>query len=213
MTTSYNFWARIQDMFSIFREWYLLYRLRRSHLRERMKLERVGLLTKENTCTHLETFLNKISRYRFLLFRRSENARTKRKARDNKILEKSANRTPPFVERTNILGVYNHALSLRVFRQALTPEQRVIDLSSVSDSVWEGLEYDKDDVMLYLTGDGDQFTLPVACSEFVNKHYLFFGLIASILIFVSTPFYEPVKDVMVQWWYEQGTQQVSQPAP
>ena len=164
----------------------------------------MGVLSKSDTCTHLERFLNKVSEKRFFWFPCSQEASSKRKARDLKIIEKSIARNPQFLTKTNTINVFKDGLSLRAVRDQLLPEHKKFDVDSVSDEVWAQTEYDKDDVFLKLTGDGDQFTLPVACSEFVSKHYLFFTVLASVLIFVSTPFYELLKDSVLQFFYAQS---------
>ena len=191
-----RFCDKIRDMFSVFREWWLIKQLKIFC----RKGDRHFLAAKEvNSFFYMdkEVFLFGVSRY-FFSVRRQYQKRVGDKweskprwwvlpiprphfwhlwrvSKDRKILEKSKRRNPPLIEEKSYYEEANDT-TRSPFLRSITP------IRERKHNVFE----------ITTTGDGDNFTFGVALAEFLNSYWSLLFVIPAAVI--ASPFFIVVRD-------------------
>lgn len=179
-------WGRINHMFSVFREWWILKKLRKKCFEEDKKFVSYGQLDFQKHHEIREDFILGIVKKTWYGRTRTKNQKENRYTKDLRILEKSRDRVPPFIKEKTMLE-WTHEVIQRGGGD--------VALVTIPNS------RERQKPVITITGDGANFTLLVACSEFTSLHYVFFSTLIAILIFISTPFYHPTKDWVTKHWY------------
>jgi len=175
--------GRIENMFSLFREWWILRRLR--ILSQEGDIEQISRDVINSDCgVQKDIFLRDIAKKRLIFFPRSKESQNKRIRKDKKILEISKVRDVPFVKEMSLAEFTDTLDSSKAIEKLLgkTISQEIRSLrkdSSLEDEL-------KIHMILQITGKGASFTFPVACSEFVSTHYLFFASVVAILVALAS---------------------------
>lgn len=171
--------GRIKDMFSVFREWWILRQLRLKSRKGDIRLASRRIVNMD--CSpEKEPFLFDISKRMLWIIPRKDNAQFRRISKDKKILDRSSKRNPCLVEEKTYLQLKEELLSNGKILDWFKEE----GLNGGNlDSL--GHESVKNDILLRITGDGDNFTFLVAFVEFCEKNKIIYLIIIGIVSYLS----------------------------
>ncbi len=175
-------------MFSIFREWWVLWQLKKECrkidkylLKSRRTVDEVGYIGKDK-------FLRDISKNFLWLIPRSKFWQHNRISKDGKRLDRSKKRNPPFVEETTA-----YDLNIK-FTGKYPPEYAVdIDPEELAKKHLQAFKYIP---QLIITGHGESFTFFTAFTEVWDKYIkTYWVLIVAIMGAVAgSPYLLLVRD-------------------
>lgn len=163
-------------MFLVFREWYLLRRLR---LLCEVNDGTMAAIRKvdEDSYQMKDTFLFAIAEKSFWFFLRSTHSKNRRVARDKKILRRSQQRIPALIEEITYFDFTENLLKKGETEDFL--KENNIKEGSIK---WNGKMSEKDRKLIRLTGEGYAFDFFTAFGEFYKKTIYTYWSLLVILI-------------------------------